>query len=69
MTVEQAKGRIDLHILIDRTSIEVFANQGRASMFLSFPLDAENKTLEFFARDGSAMVSKMDIWQLKSVWS
>ncbi|MHC4648643.1 MAG: GH32 C-terminal domain-containing protein [Planctomycetota bacterium] len=60
--------RIKLHILVDRTCIEVFANGGRVSMFLSFPLDTQDRSLELFARWGRARLEKLDIWKLKSIW-
>jgi len=62
-------GKIKLHILVDRTSIEIFANEGRASMFLSFPLDANNTSVELFARMGRARIERLDIWKLKSIWT
>ena len=66
--LKKVKGRIKLHILIDRVSIEVFANDGKASLFWCSPRFANN-SLEFFARGGSAKVHKMKVWRLNSVWS
>jgi len=68
LKVEPSDGKIRLHILVDRTSIEIFANKGRYSMFLCFPLDAGNKSLQMFARDGKATVQRLNVWQLKSIW-
>jgi fructan beta-fructosidase len=66
--LETVEGRIRLHILMDRTSIEIFANDGRASLFwCSWRFG--NDSLEFFARGGSAKVHKMNVWRLNSVWS
>jgi len=67
--VKPIDGKLKLHILIDRTSIEVFANRGRESIFRSFPLDTENKSLILFVRDGSIKVQKADVWQLESTWT
>jgi len=61
--------RIKLHILVDRTCIEIFANEGRVSMFLSFPLDTNDTSVELFARWGRARVERLDIWSLKSIWT
>ncbi|MHC4665953.1 MAG: glycoside hydrolase family 32 protein [Planctomycetota bacterium] len=66
--VHAVNNRINLHILVDRTCIEVFANQGRASMFLSFPLDTSDTSVELFAR-WRARVERLDIWKLKSIWA
>jgi beta-fructofuranosidase len=53
---------------MDRASIEVFASDGRASLFWCSPRFV-NISLEFFARGGSAKVHKMNVWRLNSVWS
>ncbi|MHC4260025.1 MAG: glycoside hydrolase family 32 protein, partial [Planctomycetota bacterium] len=60
--------KIKLHILVDRTSIEIFANDGRVSMFCCFPLDACNTLLNIFAHGGRVNVKKLDVWKLKSTW-
>jgi len=60
--------KIKLHILIDRTSIEIFANDGRVSMFFCFPLDPCNTLLEIFARRGQANIKTLNVWKLKSIW-
>ncbi|MHC4625271.1 MAG: glycoside hydrolase family 32 protein [Planctomycetota bacterium] len=62
-------GRIKLHMLVDRTCVEIFASEGRVSMFLSFPLDTNNTSVELFARWGPARVERLDIWRLKSIWT
>jgi len=61
-------GRIKLHILVDRASIEIFGNDGRVSMFLCFPLDTSNTSLEAFGRGGQANIRTLNIWKLKSIW-
>ncbi|HUW18796.1 MAG TPA: glycoside hydrolase family 32 protein [Sedimentisphaerales bacterium] len=67
--VHPVNNRIRLHILVDRTCIEIFANEGRTSMFLSFPLDTNDTSVELFARWGRARVERLDIWKLKSIWT
>ncbi|MHC4665952.1 MAG: glycoside hydrolase family 32 protein [Planctomycetota bacterium] len=62
-------GRIKLHILVDRASIEVFPNEGLMPIFLCFPLDTENKTLDIFARGGQAKIQKLKLSKLKSIWT
>jgi sucrose-6-phosphate hydrolase SacC (GH32 family) len=66
--LEPVKGRIFLHILVDRTSIEIFANRGRVSMFYSFPIDPQNRSVGLFARGGDAKLRKLNLWHLKSIW-
>ncbi len=61
-------GKIKLHILIDRVSIEIFANDGWKSILMGFPIDADNKTLEIFTKNGQAKIQILNIWNLKSIW-
>jgi sucrose-6-phosphate hydrolase SacC (GH32 family) len=61
-------GKIKLHILVDRTAIEIFPNEGLTPIFLCFPLDAENKTLEIFARGGQPKIRKLKFSRLRSIW-
>ena len=61
-------GKIKLHILVDRTCIEIFGSDGRVSMFLSFPLDTTSTSLEVFARWGRAKIENLKVWKLKSIW-
>ncbi|MHC4240386.1 MAG: glycoside hydrolase family 32 protein, partial [Planctomycetota bacterium] len=61
-------GKIKLHILVDRTTIEIFPNEGLMPIFLCFPLDTENKTLEIFARGGQPKIRKLKFSRLRSIW-
>jgi fructan beta-fructosidase len=61
-------GRIKLHIYVDRCSVEVFANEGRAVLTdLIFP-SPESNGLEVYVKGGSAKLISMDVWRLKSAW-
>jgi fructan beta-fructosidase len=60
--------KIKLHILVDRTSIEIFANDGRVSMFCCFPLDACNTLLNIFVHGGQVNIKTLNVWKLKSIW-
>lgn len=61
-------GRVHLELLVDRTSIEIFANQGRVYMPIGvIPMD-ENHSLEVFAKGGSARLASLEVFELKSAW-
>ena len=62
-------GRIKLNIFVDRSSIEVFANDGRVTVTeLVFP-DSESIGVELYANDPEkAQVRTLDFWRLRSVW-
>ena len=61
-------GVIKLHIFVDRTSIEVFPNDGRVTMHLCFPLDPENTLQYFTAAGGKANIKSLKLYKLKSIW-
>ena len=62
-------GRIKLQILVDRTSLEVFANNGRIVLTSCFLPSDENKGLEIYAQGGNAKVVSAEAYPLKSIWS
>ena len=66
--LEPVAGRIKLRILIDRTSVEVFANDGRVQLASCFLPSAENKGLALSATGGTAKVKSLSVWELKSSW-
>ena len=61
-------GRVQLRILVDRTSVEVFANQGRVQMASCFLPPADNRTLAVYATGGEAKAKRLDVWTLRSAW-
>ena len=55
-----------LHILIDRCSVEVFADDGRVAMTnLVFP-PADAQGIELYATGGNAGPSSADLWEIKT---
>ena len=65
--MEPIDGRIRLAILLDRTSIEVFGNDGRVPMTTCF-LPKADKSVEVFARGGAAKIISLAVYELKSAW-
>ncbi|HUF63909.1 MAG TPA: GH32 C-terminal domain-containing protein [Verrucomicrobiales bacterium] len=66
--LEAADGRLQLRVLVDRGSIEVFANDGETVITdLIFP-QSDSDGIEVFSRGGEAMVREMDVWRLRSTW-
>ena len=62
-------GRIRLRILVDRASIEVFANDGEVYMPLdALPEDGQASTLELFTEGGAAKIKSLAIRELESIW-
>lgn len=61
-------GRIRLRILVDRTSVEVFANDGLVSMASCGLPNPEGKALAVYVVGGTAKVASLGVWELRSVW-
>jgi len=61
-------GAIKLQIIVDRSSIEVFINDGAA--VISDPIfpNSQTPTIEVFAGDETAKVSNTTVQPLKSIW-
>ena len=66
--LEPVDNRIRLHILVDRTSLEVFGNDGKVSMTSCFLPDDANRALEFYATDGNVKMVALTVYELKSAW-
>jgi hypothetical protein len=62
-------GRLRFQILIDRTSIEVFANDEAFGMSGHFSPDERASCLEFAACDGAVKLVALDVHGFQSVWS
>jgi sucrose-6-phosphate hydrolase SacC (GH32 family) len=62
-------GRIKLHVLVDRSSVEVFANDGaRVLTHRIFP-DSASDGVELFTEGGTAQLTRLDAWSLRSIWA
>jgi sucrose-6-phosphate hydrolase SacC (GH32 family) len=66
--VNAANGQMTLRIIIDRTSMEVFANDGQVSVSSCFPLGPEKASLELFSASGSSRIRSLTVNELKSIW-
>ena len=66
--VEPVDGAVKLEILLDRSSIEIFANDGKVVMSSCF-VPAENAFgLYLFNIGGELFVEKMEVYPMKSIW-
>jgi fructan beta-fructosidase len=61
-------GHLRLRILVDRTSVEVFAGRGRLSMATCFVPDAGNRSLSLTVAGGTATAAQLDVWEMASIW-
>ncbi|MHC4116449.1 MAG: glycoside hydrolase family 32 protein [Planctomycetota bacterium] len=61
-------GKIRLRILVDRVSIEIFANHGRIYMPIRAIPETDERMLEVFTEDGNIKISSLRIHELKTIW-
>jgi fructan beta-fructosidase len=67
--LEMASGEpIELHIFVDRCSLEVFANHGEQVISeLIFP-SLSSQDIKLYSSGGGAKIVKLGVWNLKSAW-
>jgi fructan beta-fructosidase len=67
--LQPKRGRINLTILVDRISFEIFGNNGRIYMPMRVYPDPDNKTLEVYSKGGETRMDHLRIYELKSIWN
>jgi len=67
-SLKPTDGRIRLELLVDRTSIEIFGNNGRVYMPVGVILADNSKSLEIFTKSGDTKVESLEIYELNSGW-
>ena len=66
--LEPRRGTINLTILVDRTSFEIFGNNGRIYMPMRVYPDEDNKTLEIYSEGGKTRIGHVRVYEPKSIW-
>jgi fructan beta-fructosidase len=65
---ESAKEPLKLRLLIDRTSVEIFVDDGRYVMSFCFVPEPTNRRLSLTTRGGTAKAESLTVWELTSIW-
>ncbi len=60
--------RVKLHIFVDRSSVEVFANNGEKVMTDRIYPPAGSTGIEVYATGSGGKVVSLTVWQLQSIW-
>lgn len=63
-----ADGRLRLQMLVDRTTIEVFADRGRTALSFFVEPTTETTPLGLSVTSGPARVRSLNVWEMKSIW-
>ena len=61
-------GRVRLQLLVDRTSLEIFGNNGEVSMSFCFLPEAANHRLVLSATDRGVRIVTLIVHELRSAW-
>lgn len=62
------EGRVKMQILVDRSIIEAFFDEGRAYLMSTFFPHDSDQSLEIFSAGGDTKLVSMDVYELKSSW-
>ena len=62
-------GKIQLRILVDRVSIEIFANNGRVYMPMRALPTSAAKGLQVFTKGGTTRINSLKVHKVKSIWN
>ncbi|MCQ6563800.1 glycoside hydrolase family 32 protein [Paenibacillus mendelii] len=60
-------GRIKLHIIMDRSSVEIFMNEGRLVSSNRIYPHPNSQGLDVYASKGTVKLKQLDVWKLKRV--
>lgn len=60
--------KIKLEILVDRTSVEIYANDGQTVISNCFTPDEGSEDIVLFTNGGELGVVKLDIYEMESIW-
>jgi fructan beta-fructosidase len=66
--LKPANGRIDIELLVDRNSIEIFANGGRAYMPIGGILPEGDSSISLLSEGSATRLEALTVWQLHSIW-
>ncbi|MCG8502231.1 MAG: glycoside hydrolase family 32 protein [Firmicutes bacterium] len=62
--LEVKGGKLKIHIFVDRSSVEVFANGGRVVMSNNIYPHPSSKGVDVFSRRGTVNMTSLDVWEL-----
>ena len=59
---------IKLHIFVDRSSVEVFVNNGATVISDALFPSRDSRGMELYSENGEARIVRLEIWTLRSTW-
>lgn len=64
----QGRESITFHLFIDRSSLELFVNEGETVMTARIYPDPSSNVFEVFSEGGDVQLVKLDSWKLTDIW-
>ncbi len=61
-------GRLSLVVLLDRSSIEVFANEGEVALAVGILPQEDDRSLEIYGRGGGVHIDRLAVYELGGIW-
>ena len=65
--IELANGKFKLRVLVDKTSIEIFTNEGRHALAFAVYTGGTDVSLKLTS-SGTAHVESLRVWNMNSIW-
>ena len=59
---------LTLHIFVDRSVVEVFANNRQCLTKRIYPARRDSRGVQLFAQGGSAKLKSVDVWDMAAIW-
>jgi len=66
--LKPAEGKIRLQVLVDRTTIEIFGNDGRVYMPIGTVAKDDDKSLGVFTKGGNVKIGALEVCEVRSIW-
>jgi fructan beta-fructosidase len=67
-SLKPIEGKIILEVLVDRTYVEVFANNGRYYFPMGAYLVDKDPAIKVFSKGGKTEVNSIEVYELESIW-
>ena len=68
VALEPEDGKIQLEILLDRTSIEIFGNEGKIAMSSCYTSEPDAQSVVLYNTGGELLVEKLEVFPLRSMY-
>ncbi|MDQ0245126.1 beta-fructofuranosidase [Bacillus fengqiuensis] len=67
--VELTTDTLSLHLYLDRSSVEVFANEGLNVLTSRIYPQTSSLGVQFYAKNGAVQIKDLKVWKLKDIWN